>query len=340
LKKILNNTGIQKKIICFTGATGFVGSKLLDKLIEIGCNIKVLTRNKNARLSKNIKTYVGDLADQNCNLSAFIKDCDIFFNCAGEKNNHTKMRSLHVNGTQNLLNNLRHEAVISNKKIHWIQLSSCGAYGSPPKENFEVRRIITESSETKPTNEYERTKTESDELVIKASADQLILYTILRPSNIIANIGKDTSINKLIKLLNLGFFFFIGKKDAIATYVHLDDVVNALVEIACNPNSKNEIFNLSSDCSWESLIQEILKKKKVKVLPIRIPYKLLKLPLIFLRFLIGRFIHIPLFSALVMRTSYPSLKIEKNLNFKFVMPMPYSIKYLINIEGKNKTEKK
>jgi hypothetical protein len=41
-----------------------------------------------------------------------------------------------------------------------------------------------------------------------------------------------------------------------------------------------------------------------------------------------------------MRTSYPSLKIEKNLNFKFVRPMPYSIKYLINIEGKNLKDKK
>jgi nucleoside-diphosphate-sugar epimerase len=212
LKKILNNTDIRKKIICFTGATGFVGSKLLYKLIEIGCNVKVLTRNKNTTLSKNVRTYVGDLTDQNSNLSAFIKDCDIFFNCAGEKNNHTKMRSLHVNGTQNLLDKLRHEAAISNKKIHWIQLSSCGAYGSLPKENLEVKRIVTESSKTKPTNEYERTKTESDELVIKASTDQLILYTILRPSNIIDNIAKDTSINKLIKLLNLGFFFLLEKK--------------------------------------------------------------------------------------------------------------------------------
>jgi nucleoside-diphosphate-sugar epimerase len=269
-------------------------------------------------------------------LRNFFKNCDILFNCAGEISNPEKMRLLHIDGTLRLINGVYEESVNSKKKIHWIQLSSCGAYGPPAKRDIQENRLITELSKTNPDNEYEKTKTLADELIISSSDNKRLTYTILRPSNVIGVTMTNQSIRKLIKFVNSGYFFFIGKKDAIATYVHVDDVVNAMILIAENPKAKNEIFNLSNDCSWQDFVFEIASTLNVKTLPLRIPVRFIENPLNIVKFFIGRFIHIPLFTIFAYRTNYSATKIESYLNFKFTKPMPRGINDLVEAMKGNK----
>ena len=318
---------LDEMIICVTGGNGFIGKKLIEELLKIGCHVRVLTRKKNAKFLGGVEIFIGDLTNPDVSLKGFLKGCDILFHCAGEINNEAQMHLLHINGTQKLINSLHDEFFLSKKMAHWIQLSSCGSYG-PPLNNPEIRRVITESSKTNPINEYEKTKTKSDELVIASSVNKFT-YTILRPSNVIGSSMKNQSVRNLLKLVNTGCFFFIGKKDAIATYIHLDDVVNALLLIAKNKKSRNEIFNLSNDCSWESLLLEMAALLNVKILPLRIPYTLIKAPLRLLKLIAGNLVHIPRIDIFAFRTTYSTNKIEAHLSFKFTKPMPKSIDDLI-----------
>ena len=321
-----NHFNFNQKIICVTGSNGFIGKKLVEQLSKIGCRIKILTRKEDGQFPNNVEIFVGDLTDSDLSLTKFIEGCDILFHCAGEINNEALKSILHIDGTQKLINSVLNESTLSKKMLHWVHLSSCGAYGPPP--NIQTRRVITEASDTNPKNEYEKTKTKSDELVIASSVNHFS-YTILRPSNVIGASMTNQSIRKLIKLVKSGLFFFIGKKDAIASYIHVDDVVNAMMLIASNSKSRNEVFNLSNDCSWEDLIFQISSRLNVKILPLRLPYKFIQIPLYILKLIIGRFIHIPQFGIFAFRTSYPTKKIEAYLNFKFSRPMPCSIEDLI-----------
>jgi len=331
MKELIQNMpdllNLNEKVICVTGGNGFVGKKLIEELLKSGCHLRVLTRKKNVKFPDGVKIFIGDLIDPNISLTNFLEGCDVLFHCAGEINNEAQMYLLHINGTEKLINSIHNEFFRSKKMVHWIQLSSCGAYG-PPQGNPEIRRVITESSNTSPINEYEKTKTKSDELVIASSANKFT-YTILRPSNIIGASMTNKSIRSLLRLVNSGYFFFIGKKDAIATYIHVDDVVNALLLIAKNKKSENEIFNLSNDCTWEALLLEIAKLLNVKLLQFRIPYGLIRIPLYILNLIFGNFIHIPQISTLAFRTTYLTNKIETYLDFKFTKPMPNSIDDLI-----------
>ena len=323
----LFKTSIQNKIICITGANGFIGKKLVFELSKIQCHIRILTRKKNLVFNNNIDVFIGDLTDSKLSLRKFLKNCDILFHCAGEINNESKMDSLHVQGTQKLLDDID---IKSKKKLHWIQLSSCGAYGPPNNHEIHSKRIINESSKCNPVNHYEKTKTKSDKLVINASNNKLI-YTILRPSNVLGPDMKNQTIFKLIKLVKSRIFFFIGKKDAICTFVHVDDVVNALILIACNQKkSKNEIFNISNDCTWEELIKKISDYLDIKVPTLRIPYVYIKFPYTIIRLALSKFYQIPNLDPFVYKTMYPSKKIENYLGFKFSKPMPDSIRDLIN----------
>lgn len=317
-----------EKIICITGGNGFIGRKLVEELSKGDCHIRVLTRSAINQFPNNVKIFVGDLTDPKYSLESFLKDCDILYHCAGETKNLAKMSLLHIDGTQKLITSINREISYSKKKVHWVQLSSCGAYGPPPKNNIQVIREIFETSDTAPANEYEKTKTKSDELVISASVNNFF-YTILRPSNVIGASMKNKSFKTLLKVVNSGFFFFIGKKDAVATYVHKDDVVNAMILIVINPKSKNEIFNISSDCSWVELIKKISSVLNVKTPSFRIPYMLIIPFFSILNLFIGRFIYIPKLSTFALRTTYPSQKIESLLGFKFTKRLPQSIEHLV-----------
>ena len=314
-----------KKLSVLLGGGGFVGSKLVDELLKFGCKVRVLTRKNFIKDGSDIEVFTGDLSRSDLLLNDFIIDCDILFHCAGEMKNQTLMRPVHVEGTRRLINIARKEVERSNKKMHWIQLSSCGAYGPPPEKQIENKRIITELSASNPSNEYEITKTESDNLVINSCYNDMITYTILRPSNIIGPSMNNKSIFSLIKFVKSGLCFYIGKKDATATFVHIEDVVRSLLYIATNPKGRNEIFNLSCDCSWESLMVEIAGILKVKIIPLRLPYRLMYPLLKFMNLIFRRLFRVPLFTSFFYRTHYPTSKIENCLDFKFVKPLPWSI---------------
>ena len=325
---LLSYQSLKKKIVCVTGGNGFIGKKLIEELSKIGCCVRAITRKKNAIFPSNVDVFIGDLTDANLSLKKFLKDCDILYHCAGEINYKQQMSLLHINGTKKLIQAVENEFKLTQKKLHWIQLSSCGAYGPPNNSDVQIKRTVTETSETNPTNEYERTKTKSDEILM-ASSNYNFEYTILRPSNVIGPSMTNQSVHKLIKLVNSGYFFFIGKKDASSTYVHVDDVVKALLIISYNPNSKNEIFNISYDCSWEDLLKQIAYLLNVKMLPIRIPFELIQFPIKLIKLIFGKFFNIPQLDPLVFRTQYSTKKIESILNFKFSKPMPDAIEDLI-----------
>lgn len=313
--------------ICLTGASGFIGKRLLAQLTALGHTVRILTRKNNLVTSKNVEMVQGDLVDPDFDARHFIHNCDILFHCAGEIGNQDMMRALHVEGTQKLIDAAISEKKASGKTIHWVQLSSSGAYGPPARA--ELERTITEQTATNPDNEYEQTKTLSDELVITAGLAGHLSYTILRPSNVIGIGMRDQSLPKIINMVKRGRFFFLGKPGTITTYVHVNDVVKAMLLLAKDARAKGNIYNLSSDCTLEALTGYIAKTFEVKAPTLRIPSILVRPPLIILARLLRKWIHIPRLDALVLRTKYPSIHIQKNLGFEFSSPMPFAIDELL-----------
>lgn len=319
---------IARKQICITGATGLIGSELIKELLKTNNNkIRVLSRKAGVSFPPTVDIFIGNLACKK-DLESFLYQCDVLYHCAGELKDISLMRSTHIDGTSNLLELAADEFKRTNKKIHWVQLSSCGAYG-PPRE-VSQERVISEKTPTNPFNEYEITKTLSDELVVLAQQSGKLTYSILRPSNVFTQKMSNQPLDKLVKVIQSKIFFYIGKPGAIANYIHCDDVVNALIKIGSDPKAINEMYNLSSDCSYEELAEEICRISKIKKPIIRVPSALVIKPLLILNFLLKKWIRIPELKALTLRTTYPLTKIETELNFQLTKKMPFGIIELIN----------
>jgi nucleoside-diphosphate-sugar epimerase len=111
----------------------------------------------------------------------------------------------------------------------------------------------------------------------------------------------------------------------VATYVHVEDVVECLMRCAFDPRAKGHVFNLSNDCLMEELIQSIARWTGVEPPRLRIPETLARACAF-----AGRGIkNFPLtngrIDALVSRTCYPNEKLRRVLDFLPIKHVPESI---------------
>ena len=288
--------------VAIAGATGFIGNTLVKSNLSLGHEVNILTRNtelyfhgaKVFKFSEDFQNY--------SELELFFENIDIFYNCLGETVNESLMQKVNVEYTKLFISLCLKQNV---KK--WVQLSSVGAYG------LIDRGIIDEETNENPINLYEKTKTEADRLVKESG----LSYVILRPSIVFGKKMRNQSIFKLIRAISHKSFFYIGKRGAILNYVHVEDVVKALILCGQSVKSHGKIYILSQNIYLEELVENILKKIDKRRSFIRLPKSLVKV----VAFLISFYKYAPItfsrINALTSFSKYDSNKIRNELKFNF-----------------------
>ena len=204
-------------IIAITGGTGFIGKHLIARHVARGDQVRYLTRSKAPQDVHGAIAHIGNLNSSIEELRKFVSGADVLYHCAAELRNEAEMHNTNVVGTANLL------AAANGETGRWVQLSSTGVYGSG------LHGDIREDAEIKPVNAYEKSKAASDTLVCVAAEKQSLPCVVLRPSNVYGTDMPNQSLFQLIRMIDRGMFFFIGKRDAVANYIHVENVVDALV---------------------------------------------------------------------------------------------------------------
>lgn len=303
-------------IVAITGGSGFIGKLLVQKHLKLGNQVRLLSRSALLE-GANIKCFFGDLSNPSVDLSGFVDGADILYHCAGEVNNESLMKELHVSGTQRLVD-------ASQGKIgRWVQLSSVGAYGTCRDGT------ITENSKEQTVGIYESTKTESDDIVKKCG----IPYAILRPSNVFGMTMRNQSLFQLIGGIRKGLFFYLGNQSALINYVHVEDVVRALVSCGTNDRALAKVYILSQAIEIEKMVHAFSlglgyqrKFLNFPELPVRILVKLFeKLP-------VGAALTTSRIDALTGHCKYDSKKIINELNFEFGSTLQESFQLMASIK--------
>lgn len=320
-----NMKGMQ---VCVTGANGFIGRCLVDALSCQGHSIRVLTRRPGCLFPDDVQVVMGDLTSPDCPLDQFLVGCEVVFHCAGEIRDVGAMHLLHVNGTQRLLHAVLKESAQTGQKIHWVQLSSVGAYG-PPHGPAKMDRIVTEDTPPRPVGEYEITKTRADELVIQASEGGSMTYSIVRPSNVFGAGMTNQSLFNMVGMIDRRLFFYIGKPGASANYIHVDNVVEGLISCGTMQSAKGRVFNLSDHCTLEHFVEVIAAALGCASPWLRIPESIAYL----MGVTLGRLPGFPLtqsrVNALVNRSIYPISHIQDELGYHHVISMEDGLRELV-----------
>lgn len=300
--------------VAITGGTGFIGQKLVARHLEQGHKVRVLSRRNT--VESGAKLCSGDLSSTDA-LRSFVDGADILYNCAGEIRDERRMHAVHVAGTQHLIDAAR------GRIGRWVQLSSVGAYGRQPDG------VVTEQTEPDPLGAYEVTKVMSDELVMSAAHCGAFEHAILRPSNVYGAEMSNQSLFGLINIIWRGRFFFIGTPGASANYIHVDNVVEALILCGMKPEANSCVFNLSDHRTIETFVALITDALGRPVQRLRLPEWTVRLP----AQLLGRIPGFPLtgsrIDALTGRAIYSTALIERQLGYRHTVAMEEGLKELI-----------
>lgn len=301
-------------IVAITGGTGFIGRKLVARHLTQGHEVRVLSRRK--AVEPGAQLCSGDLSTPDT-LRSFADGADILYHCAGEIRDEARMHAVHVAGTQHLID------AASGRIGRWVQLSSVGAYGR------QREGVVTEQTAPHPLGIYEVTKVMSDELVSAASHGGAFEHAVLRPSNVYGAEMSNQSLFGLINMIRRGRFFFIGAPGASANYIHVDNVVEALMLCGTKPEANGRLFNLSDHRTLETLVAVIADALGTPAPRLRLPEWSVRLPAKLLGGIPGFPLTESRVDALTGRAIYSTASIEQVLGYRHAVSMEDGLKELV-----------
>lgn len=306
-------------IVAITGGAGFIGKKLIARLLERGDTVRLIMRTpSDVQNTSLLETHKCDLLTADVGAILPILDgVDVFYHCAGQLKDISAMRALHVDATRKLAD------AASRRVAHWVQLSSVGVYG--PVSAGE----ITEDSALNPVGTYETTKAESDRIVIEAADEGAFTYSILRPSNVFGAGMNNQSLFGMISMIDRGFFFYIGKPGASANYIHVDNVAEGLLRCGTMPQAKGRVYNLSDHCTMEHFVETIAGALDHPSPRLRIPKPIAQLAGITLGNIPGFPLTQSRVNALDSRSVYTISRIQQELDYRHAISMEEGLRELV-----------
>jgi len=253
----------KKTISIVTGANGFVGSHLVDYLLEQGHYVKCIIR-KSSNLQwldgKEVELCTCGLNDIEALKIAF-QDANYIFHIAGV------VKALKPEGffkgnvetTKNVL-----EAALTAKYLKKVLItSSMAATGPAPKGGS-----VDENSPLKPMEPYGYSKVEQEKVALTYS--DRIPVVIVRPPGVFGE--RDTEILAFFKMMSKGWCVRMGLDNKELSLVHVRDLVQGMHLAATHKNNSGEIYFLGSlECyNWKQIGEVTTKimQRKTQALPI------------------------------------------------------------------------
>lgn len=251
--------------ILVTGATGFVGSRLSERLsVEEKATVTGLGRNLDrvSHLnSQGVTLKTVDLLDTEALKRAVEGQEFIFHTAAVMDADPDTAKSVNVEATEDLVR-LAGKAGVS----RIIHISTVGAYDMANRtEVDESTPLALDHPAT-----YPRTKAQAEKSALDMADKFEIELTIVRPSMIYGP-GHGIWTVGMFKNIQEGKPVFLGDGSAHFNPVYIDDVVNALILCAKSPEAAGESFNLSAEVTtWREFMSYYgdLCNKKPKGLPL------------------------------------------------------------------------
>jgi nucleoside-diphosphate-sugar epimerase len=306
-------------IVAVTGGTGFIGRHLIARHLKQHDEVRYLTRQKEETVLDGAKSFQGHVNSPQSCLKKFLSGVDVLYHCAAELQDVSLMQAVNVVGTDNLL------AAAKGEIKRWVQLSSAGVYGQPMHEN------VTEDSSINPVNAYEKSKAAADKLVAAAAANQGVEFVVLRPSNVYGIDMPNQSLFQMISMIEKGWFFFIGPRGAIANYIHVENVVDALILSATAALPKTgKVYIVSDYCTLEEFVKVITSALNQKPIRLRLPVNWVRLIAQWGDNLIKSPLTLSRVDALTNTTVYHSSRIESELGYKHNISIRNGIAELAN----------
>jgi nucleoside-diphosphate-sugar epimerase len=226
----------QQKILV-TGATGFIGSHLVERLRnEKQAAVRALVRNpaKAERLAKlGVELVPGDLADASA-VERAVQGCGVVIHLAAQVSSvpgRETFEQSNVAGTESLL-----RAAVAAGVSRFVHISSIAVFGLATSGE-----VNDQSPRRRSGDAYCDTKLDAEEVVWRYSREGRMACVILRPSGVYGPGSTHWSVIPL-KRIKKGKMFLVSGGQGMLNYVYIDNLLDAILLTAEDERAVGEAF--------------------------------------------------------------------------------------------------
>lgn len=256
-------SGFENKTVLITGASGLIGSNLVDRLMQSGVAKLIVTGRSKSKLEKTFSEYSGNKLfqvvehDASSPFPEEVRDVDYIFHAAGPMERNIVMNYPvsvilpNILGTINAMEFLRRQEVETRRKGRAIIFSSVTVYNNPTKEDYvavEDETCYAQSIDA-PTACYSESKRMS-EVIAKSYFKQYGVDAVIARFSTVYGPTRnvpDTAFYEFIKKSVIGEDITVNSNSAPRRdNIYIVDAINGLLTVALK-GKNGESYNISSN---------------------------------------------------------------------------------------------
>jgi nucleoside-diphosphate-sugar epimerase len=234
--------------VLVTGATGFIGGRLVERLIQQGeVQIRCIVRDSSstARLgSLPVELLPMDLRNGD-EINRAVNGVDYVFHCAYD----WRSRRQNINGLRNIV-----EACASHSVKRLVHVSTFSVY-----DPFPDGPLTEEAPDGDRASVYVDTKLDLEKIIFEAVRNRRVAATIVQPTIVYGPYCEPWT-NSPAESLIFGDVILTEGEVGVCNAVYIDDLVDGLILAAVSPAAVGERFLMSGPpVTWATFFTEMAR---------------------------------------------------------------------------------
>jgi ornithine--oxo-acid transaminase len=234
-------------VCLITGATGFIGGHLAQRLVQEGHQVRCLVRasSDTALLGElDVEIAVGDLTSER-SLAGAAEGCRYVFHCGAHVSDWATAKEIarvNVDGTRNLL-----AASVGASVQRFVHFSTTDVYGYPGGAAIDETHAATRFR-----NWYAQTKLAAEAEVRRVDEADALDAVVLRPSTVYGPRSTEV-IGEIARAIRGGNMLLVDRGRAVAGLCYVDNLMDAAVLALRHDAAPGNAFNVSDglDVTWK-----------------------------------------------------------------------------------------
>jgi dihydroflavonol-4-reductase len=237
----------RSRVALVTGATGFVGSHLVEALLAHNWRVRCLVRDTSVLKwipTDDVTLINGDVTRAGENLERAVRGVSVVFHLAGvtSATDDSAYTTVNVEGTRNIVNAMQKAA----PDALLVFCSSLAAAGPAT-----TKRPLNETDEPDPVSAYGRSKLTAERIVVESGLQHLII----RPPTVYG--PRDRDILAVFRLVARGLALRVAGEGQRLSMVHAQDLARGFASAAESDGRGLYYMTDGFVHTWEASIQHI-----------------------------------------------------------------------------------
>ncbi len=228
-----------------TGATGLLGSHLVEQLLEQGYDVRALARetsDKRHLKATGASIVLGDIEDLG-GLRSAVQGVDVVFHAAARVmpgwGQWSEYESCIIRGTENLL-----QASADAGVSRFLQVSSITVYGEACYRGIPVDESTPCEVDFKPVNYYDCAKLEADRIAFDFHSRGMLQISAVRPGWVYGPRDRLLT-DRLARQLLMPIVVWPGQANPRVPLVYVSDVADCAIRAATSDRAVGQVYNVA-----------------------------------------------------------------------------------------------